>query len=97
LWPEPNRFRPERFRQWPGDPYTLIPQGGGDYLEDHRCAGEPVTIELMRTAVRALTRRIRYDVPPQDLRVSLRHFPAGPASGFRIAGVTAGGGDWDAA
>jgi fatty-acid peroxygenase len=68
-----------------------------DRRRDGGTTGEPVTIELMRTAVRALTRRIRYDVPPQDLRVSLRHFPAGPASGFRIAGVTAGGGDWDAA
>lgn len=94
LWPEPNRFRPERFRDWQGDPYTLIPQGGGHYLEDHRCAGEPVTIALMRTAVRALTRRIAYDVPPQDLRVSLRHFPAGPASGLRISHITAGRGDW---
>jgi fatty-acid peroxygenase len=40
-WEHPNRFRPERFRDWAGDPYTLIPQGGGDYLDDHRCAGEP--------------------------------------------------------
>lgn len=87
LWPDPNRFRPERFRDWTGDPYTLIPQGGGDYLADHRCAGEPVTIELMRTAVRALTRSIRYRVPEQDLRVSLRRFPALPASGFRMSEV----------
>ncbi|MCX7521413.1 cytochrome P450 [Microbacterium sp. STN6] len=94
LWPEPYRFRPERFRDWPGDPYTLIPQGGGEYLHDHRCAGEPVTIELMREGVRALSRSIEYGVPPQDLRVSLRHFPAGPASGFRINRVRRSRATW---
>jgi fatty-acid peroxygenase len=86
-WEHPNRFRPERFRDWAGDPYTLIPQGGGDYLDDHRCAGEPVTIDIMRAAVLALAQRIRYEVPEQDLRVSLRRFPAGPASGFVIDAV----------
>jgi fatty-acid peroxygenase len=46
-----------------------------------------VTIDIMRAAVLALAQRIRYEVPEQDLRVSLRRFPAGPASGFVIDAV----------
>lgn len=82
VWPEPNRFDPERFRDWPGDPFALVPQGGGDFLTGHRCAGEWITIELMKVALTALTRSIEYDVPDQDLRISLRRIPATVASGF---------------
>jgi fatty-acid peroxygenase len=32
-------------------------------------------------------RRIRYDVPPQDLRVDLTRIPALPASGFILSNV----------
>ncbi|MEU5567330.1 cytochrome P450 [Micromonospora musae] len=87
LWPEPERFRPERFDGGPPDPFALIPQGGGDHATGHRCAGEWITIELMKRAVTNLTSRMRYDVPPQDLAVSLRRLPTLPPSGFVITGV----------
>ncbi|MCZ2827004.1 MULTISPECIES: cytochrome P450 [unclassified Modestobacter] len=87
LWPEPEVFRPERFRDWVGDPYTLIPQGAGDYRDDHRCPGEPMTRLLMAEAVRLLTRSMRYDVGVQDLSVSLSRLPALPRSGFIVHGV----------
>nr|MDT0661806.1 cytochrome P450 [Micromonospora sp. DSM 115978] len=86
-WVEPDRFRPERFRDWDRDPFSLIPQGGGEHHAGHRCAGEWITIELMRRALRLLTGGMRYDVPPQDLRMPLRRFPALPASGFVITNV----------
>lgn len=86
-WSEPNRFRPERFIGWAGDPYTLVPQGGGDHATGHRCAGEWITIEVLGRAIRALVGRTRYRVPPQDLRVSLARIPTGPRSGFVIEGV----------
>jgi fatty-acid peroxygenase len=86
LWPEPGRFRPERFRDWAGDPYTLIPQGGGAYETGHRCPGEWLTMGLIREAIRLLS-RTRYEVPDQDLSISLRKMPALPASGFVIANV----------
>ncbi|GIJ78503.1 fatty-acid peroxygenase [Micromonospora phaseoli] len=87
LWPEPDLFRPERFTGWRGDPFTLIPQGGGGHLTGHRCAGEWITIELMKRAVTLLTGAIRYDVPPQNLAIDLSRMPALPASGFVVTDV----------
>lgn len=81
LWSDAGRFLPERFRDWNGDRNTLIPQGGGEYAHGHRCPGEPATVELMADAVMRLS-SLHYDLPEQDLRVSLRRFPAGPQSGF---------------
>jgi len=86
-WREPEEFRPERFRAWDGDPLALIPQGGGDYATGHRCPGEPATIALMQRALDTLTRRVRYDVPPQDLRLDRTRIPALPNSGFIISHV----------
>ncbi len=83
-WQRPDEFDPERFRDWNGNPFAFIPQGGGDYLQDHRCAGEWITIELMRTAVRLLTREMDYDVPEQNLKVWYPRMPAVPQSGFVI-------------
>ncbi|MCW4385872.1 cytochrome P450 [Salinibacterium sp. SYSU T00001] len=88
LWAEPERFRPERFASWAGDPYTLVPQGAGDADTGHRCPGERATIELMVRAARCLSRDIRYSIPEQDLRISLQRFPAIPESGFVIEDVT---------
>jgi fatty-acid peroxygenase len=86
IWEEPDTFRPGRFHGWDGNPFTLIPQGGGDHAESHRCAGEWATVELMKTGVQAL-RMMRYDVPPQDLRIPLSRMPARPMSGFVIRDV----------
>jgi fatty-acid peroxygenase len=78
---------PERFRHWNESSFNFIPQGGGDYDTSHRCAGEWITIELMKTIVRLLTTGMRYDVPEQDLRIALSRMPAIPASGFLINNV----------
>jgi fatty-acid peroxygenase len=86
-WERPDVFDPDRFRGWEGDPFSLIPQGGGDFLGAHRCAGEWATIALLKVAVRALVDAIDYEVPDQSLRVALSRMPAKPASGFIIARV----------
>jgi fatty-acid peroxygenase len=87
LWDHPEAFKPERFRGWPGDLYTLIPQGAGGYAEDHRCPGEPITIRLMEQAVRLLTRGMRYRVGVQDFSISMHFMPAKPKDGFVIQDV----------
>ncbi|MEV0428934.1 cytochrome P450 [Micromonospora sp. NPDC050495] len=84
LWPEPERFRPDRFAGGPADPFSLIPQGGGDHVAGHRCAGEWLTIELMKRAVATLTGAMSYQVPPQDLALDLGRMPTLPPSGLLI-------------
>ena len=77
-------FRPERFQRWDSSPLASFRTEEGDYYEDHRCAGEWITIELMKTSVRLLTKGMRYDVPNQDLRIVMSRRPALPASRFVI-------------
>ncbi len=87
LWDEPEAFRPERFRDWDGDAFDFIPQGGGDHFAGHRCAGEWVTIRLMKEAIHFLTKKMAYEVPTQDLSISLSRMPAIPRSRFVIRNV----------
>jgi len=42
----------------------------------------------MKVAVRALTTRMSYTVPAQDLSIRLSRMPAMPQSGFVISDVT---------
>ena len=89
LWEQPEAFQPERFRSWKGSAFDFIPQGGGNHHQHHRCAGEWITIELMKVALRTLTQEMEYAVPPQDLRFSLSQVPALPKSRFIIGNVRA--------
>jgi fatty-acid peroxygenase len=86
-WAAPDQFRPERFRQWNGSPFNFIPQGGGDHYVHHRCAGEWVTIDLMKAALVFLTEHMKYEVPEQDLRIDYSQMPALPRSRFIISNV----------
>lgn len=58
-WQRPDEFDPSRFVDWDGDPYTSVPQGGGDPGE-HRCPGEPIAVKLMAVVVEELTRSHPY-------------------------------------
>ncbi len=81
LWPEPYRFDPQRFLGRNPDPYELVPQDGGDPRTGHRCPGEDVTVALLAAFATWLA-RLDYDVPDQDLTISLRRIPALPRSRF---------------
>jgi fatty-acid peroxygenase len=87
VWEAPDEFQVERFVGWDGDPFTFIPQGGGDHLTGHRCPGEWATIALVKSAARALTGLMTYTVPPQDLRILPSRLPPRPESGFAIRDV----------
>ncbi len=82
-WDQPMLFRPDRFCGWNGSPFNFIPQGGGDFVHNHRCAGEWATIEIMKVAVKRLL-QMPYRVPVQDLSISLVNMPALPRSGFLL-------------
>ncbi|MCB0061543.1 MAG: cytochrome P450 [Caldilineaceae bacterium] len=87
LWQKPEKFWPERFREEDVTPFNLIPQGGGDYNMNHRCAGEWITLALMKAGIHMLVEVMDYGVPPQDLTVSLSDMPAAPKSRFIISQV----------
>ena len=86
LWSHPDQFHPEQFATWNVSPFTFVPQGGGRFSSGHRCAGEWLTIELLKSALRMLL-GMDYRVPPQDLRIPLSRMPAGIRSRFIVEQV----------
>ncbi|WP_010529193.1 cytochrome P450 [Lentibacillus jeotgali] len=88
LWIDPEVFRPERFKDWKESPFNFIPQGGGDHDMGHRCAGEWVTIEVMKVSLEFLTKQIDYKMSQQNLNYSMVRIPTLPKSRFMIREVT---------
>jgi fatty-acid peroxygenase len=86
-WVKPNRFWPENFAQSNGSLFDFIPQGGGDPATGHRCPGEGVTMGLMKASLDFLLNKLEYEVPKQDLRISLVRMPTFPKSGFRMSKI----------
>ena len=86
-WEKANRFWPDHFRDWSGNLFDFIPQGGGDPASGHRCPGEGITMSLMKVSIEFLLHTIEYEVPIQDLRVSLVRMPTRPKSGFRMNNI----------
>jgi fatty-acid peroxygenase len=75
LWGDLYEFRPGRFLERSVDRDELVPQGGGDPGTCHRCPGEAVTIAVLEALCRRLA-ELDYEVPEQDLSISLRRIPA---------------------
>jgi len=59
-WPEPTRFRPERFLGKKVSPYEFFPFGGGT----RRCIGMAFALYEMRTVLRELVTRATLDLSP---------------------------------
>ncbi|AVT40594.1 cytochrome P450 [Plantactinospora sp. BB1] len=81
LWPDPYVFDPERFLGREIGAFELVPQGGGDPRTGHRCPGETTTVALLDVLASRLA-ELDYQVPEQDLRISLSRVPTRPRSGF---------------
>lgn len=87
LWEHPDEFNPERFKDWDRSPFDLIPQGGGEYIIGHRCAGEWLTIAVMKRCLDILVNKMDYSVPEQNLGMSMTQMPSVPKSSFIISDV----------
>ncbi|QGG58624.1 cytochrome P450 [Paenibacillus sp. B01] len=87
LWSDPESFQPERFAGWQGSPFKFVPQGGGGHDAGHRCAGEWITLEIMKESLDFLANRLAYELPEQDLSFSLGDIPSLPHSRVRLRSV----------
>lgn len=88
VWHEPELFQPERFKDWNESPFSFIPQGGGDHLSGHRCAGEWITILVMNICLDYLVNQLNYSIPEQDLSFDMAKFPTIPKSKIILSNLT---------
>lgn len=83
-WTNPDQFIPERFANWEQTPFSFVPQGGGSHDFGHRCAGEFVTMEMLKSTMNILINDITYNVPKQNFELDFNHIPTIPKDGFTI-------------
>ena len=82
IWGQPDEFQPDRFKTWEGSPFDFIPQGGGEFDIGHRCAGEWLTLDVLRESLDYLVNHMTYELPDQDLSYSMSDIPSLPKSGI---------------
>jgi cytochrome P450 family 135 len=80
-YPEPDRFRPERFLDGAIPPDAWIPFGGGK----RRCVGSHLAMLELRTVVAEVVRRLDLrPASPAPERVRVHHVTMVPAGGARV-------------
>ncbi|EMI22499.1 fatty acid beta-hydroxylating cytochrome P450 [Rhodopirellula maiorica SM1] len=87
FWEEPERFNPDRFKRSIDREFTFIPQGGGDFVNGHRCAGEIVTRRILSECIRWFCKEIEFNVDNRDLHVARNRFPAEPNTPLIITNI----------
>ncbi|UOQ84914.1 cytochrome P450 [Gracilibacillus salinarum] len=80
IWENPERFEPERFMEWKSSPFDFIPQGGGEFDIGHRCAGEWMTIDILKETAEFFVNEVSYSFPKQNLAYSMNDIPSLPKS-----------------
>ncbi|MDK4369832.1 cytochrome P450 [Enterococcus faecium] len=60
--------------------YEMIAQGGGDFRQMHRCAGEWITLHSLRVFSDQLVNKFEFSVPEQDWTIPFNQFPTYPNS-----------------
>ena len=84
IYPDPLMIHPERAPSWRDQDFRFMPHGAGDLRKDHRCPGEWLTVSIMSSAIRLLTREMRYKVVDQDLAMPMNRLPTRPTGGLLI-------------
>ena len=81
LFPEAERFRPERFLDGKADNYAWIPFGGGV----RRCIGASFAEFEMRVILRTILERAELSAPdPEPEKAKVRNITLAPGRGARV-------------
>lgn len=81
VWPEPERFRPERFLGTRPSPYEFFPFGGGM----RRCLGMAFALHEMKVVLATLFARADFAIAPgYGVRVVRRNVTWGPSEGMPV-------------
>jgi cytochrome P450 family 135 len=87
IYPEPDRFRPERFLEREAGTYTWIPFGGGT----RRCVGAAFATFEMKRVLRVAARAGRFEAVGEDGRaVGRRGLTLAPRRGTQLVWQPAG-------
>src|SRR5215211_8533942 len=88
VYPEPERFRPERFLEQPAGTYTWIPFGGGV----RRCLGASFALFEMKVVLETIASRLWLrPARPEPEPISRRAITLTPGRGSRVVASAAGG------
>lgn len=82
LFPDPERFDPERFADDSAPP-AYVPHGAGS-MSGHRCAGEALADRILETFTARMLRDYRVELPAQDLSFAVAGLVRLPRDGVRM-------------
>jgi len=81
LYPEPGRFRPERFLERQFGPHEYMPFGGGI----RRCLGQAFAMQQLKITLAVLLTRLRLrSHAPERVRLDCRGAVVRPSAGFSL-------------
>jgi cytochrome P450 len=81
LYPDPQRFRPERFLERTFAPHELLPFGGGA----RRCPGAALALYEMKIVLGTLLRARRFRLLERGVRAAFQNLTVGPSDGVQMA------------